>query len=578
MNDPYGFKKNNPYLFNKNSGAKMNNNSLKIKTNSLARDINRIKSKIQDPFTEELISLDTSRGRNLERRINYCKECPSDKILIVKKNSRKCISKNSNKIKFNKQLKKLVKFCDGYDKFILPIHDKPYLDQLYEVKFPKDIFGRSFKVKDVLKRELPAFSTEKNKKLLNYDNIGKIGFNMIMILVIIISFISNNQDSRIFIQHQIKKIFNKNFHWFASIFNILNTKWILNFMSENPLQKIFTVVALLFTSINPFKSSSGETYKNDDYEENIKTRKELQLQKRIEKVDKNLFKDDYSYVKLIENEIYNPDTKIINLTKAGINDLDYKLTGIEGNQKERKVYALVSHKNNRKIKVVIYDEGNHLSQYDKLQSIKKSISKLEGDIRDTINHYSLMDNMNYHVMNVKKYLTQIENANKNLEIIKNTNDKSRVKSLENKIIEYNKEIKKEEREIEKIKTRMNDKMMKSFSNRNNLKDNELNIIHDKINKTKKYTITLQSIREFLTTERNKYNYNIIESAVEENINDIREKYDGVLNKRIDPINTKDAQYVNLNTSTKTPNENTKKIPFTSQNENANKNPFISSIE
>jgi nicotinamide mononucleotide adenylyltransferase len=218
-------------------------------------------SKVIDPFTGEIYDTKEKRGKHLKELIDYCNKCPSDKILDYV--TGKCISKDNRIAKTNKKLKKIVKFCKGYEDAKLDDDKKPFYKKVLDMTINKEIFGIEFKLKDIFPESIKRFTTTiKNSNEIRWKKISKNATYGIIILMFVTILISTFPVLRNPIIYKLTEIFgyNHRYEMFFNIFNLINLMSVFrNFsglLNANTLTRILTGLTVAATTFGERNTSN----------------------------------------------------------------------------------------------------------------------------------------------------------------------------------------------------------------------------------------------------------------------------------------------------------------------------------
>ena len=216
-----------------------NNLNLKGKEKSVLKE-----NQVKDPFTGDVFNIDTTRGKELKDFINYCERCPHDRVLYFKNG--KCIDKQGRVARKNKKMKKIIKFCNQYDKGLLKTDKKPLLDQLYEIKIP-GLPGKTIRVKDLLQQKTVRFTTTRVGSQYDFRKISRITFNVFITIIIILFVMAQSpKATRDFLSKKVHRILGKapgkTFDKFLTFFTFAENPMLLKFFTGNPLEKMVIIL------------------------------------------------------------------------------------------------------------------------------------------------------------------------------------------------------------------------------------------------------------------------------------------------------------------------------------------------
>lgn len=220
-----------------------NNLNIKGKEKSVLKE-----NQVKDPFTGDVFNIDTTRGKELKDFINYCERCPHNRVLYFKNG--KCIDKQGRVARKNKKMKKIIKFCNQYDKGLLKTDEKPLLDQLYEIKIP-GLPGKTIRVKDLLQQKTVRFTTTRVGSQYDFRKVSRYTFNVFITIIIILFVMAQSpKATRDFLSKKVHRILGyasgKTFDKFLTFFTFAENPMLLKFFTGNPLEKMVIILTSIW--------------------------------------------------------------------------------------------------------------------------------------------------------------------------------------------------------------------------------------------------------------------------------------------------------------------------------------------
>ncbi|RPJ73538.1 MAG: hypothetical protein EHM20_12080, partial [Alphaproteobacteria bacterium] len=121
-----------------------------------------------DPYTGIYVGVDTKRGKVLQNIISQCNKCPETKIYNIR--SKKCVS---HKSKTGKLLQLQIDFCRKYREVKVRLNkdDKELIEKVGNIRFPSKFIGKSFRLRDIVNKNLNDDVIQKLLKKLGIENI-----------------------------------------------------------------------------------------------------------------------------------------------------------------------------------------------------------------------------------------------------------------------------------------------------------------------------------------------------------------------------------------------------------------------
>jgi len=366
------------------------NNIALLKKQSVSKVVK--KSKVIDPFTGEIYSVNEERGKHLQGLIDYCNKCENDTQIMNFKTG-KCIDKTNRFARTNKKLKKLIKFCDMNKLQQIPEHKKPLYQRLLNMTVQKDVFGVEFKLKDVLPVQLKKLSsTIKKSKTGLIVKIGKGLMYSILILVFIAVLISNFTALRKPLLEQWARIYATNkMGSFLDIFKIPtlldSSKWISKWINSNWVTRIALLFGIATERFGRYSNTVARTTRFDHTGINESTVSRNNNQRTIGITNARVIKPIDKYVSniLYQNNLVNNNDGSIKLVNAHINSLHINNINTITQGPSGDIIATVNIQN-KLINIPIVTKFSTSIGKQKISDKKKQLLKSYDALHDNINN------------------------------------------------------------------------------------------------------------------------------------------------------------------------------------------------